>query len=61
MNEVRPVCFENNGGVCGKDNCDLVNVCMWRRLPEEGGRGPLVPDNHPDKQVMEGGLPVRRW
>lgn len=60
MNEVKPGCFQGNEAVCGKDSCDMADVCIWRRLPEEGGRGPLVPDRHVDSQVMEGGLPIGR-
>jgi len=60
MNEVKPGCFQGDGEVCEGINCDMANVCMWRRRPEEGGKGPMVLESHLGSRVMEGGLPVRR-
>lgn len=61
MNEVgRPGCFHGGGEVCGGVKCSMADVCIWRRLPEEGGRGPKIPESSLQRGVMEGGVPRAR-
>ena len=60
MSETKPGCFEGAVEVCQREICNVAKDCMWRRKPEEGGRGPLIPDKHIDCLVMEGGLPIGR-
>jgi len=53
-------CFKGVGDICEKDGCKHAQVCIWRRKPEEGGRGPLVSDLTPGAGKMEGGKPILR-
>lgn len=63
MDEVKPNCFVVGGGdkeICARCDCSVVSRCIWRRKPEEGGRGPPMPDLTPGSGKMEGGKPILR-
>lgn len=59
MNEIKPGCFEGAVEVCEREVCNVAKDCIWRRLPEEGGKGPKILENYPESQVMEGGVSRR--